>query len=475
MRALAVVPSFLIASFCSSLAFAAPPNASGLDDDDAEQGGERIYGGFNSETCAWPTTVFLGGCTGTLVHPEVVIYAAHCGAGQNEVILGEDGGANAARRISTEYCRTNPAYGGGTPGTDHAFCKLATPVTDVPITPILMGCETGVLVSGRDVTVVGFGQADIQPDYGTKSEVWTTLNGVANNEANVGGNGQDACFGDSGGPVYVKLPSSEGADDTWRVFGITSYGATDCLGPSFYSMMHVGMPWIEGELAAEGIDLTPCHNSAGDWEPTPQCQGFPLEPDVPHGTWADGCSVGAPRGGVSEICGAGFEPELDPPTVSLTAPMTGTRYDTMGNPTVSVIFTAEAMDTGSGIQDVRMQLDGADLPGGLDNVEPYEWNLALPPGAYTFNVVAKDWSNNETVSNYVTVGIDQDPPEPPAMTTGEETDGGGEVGTGETGAEGGDTGGLDDPKGCGCTTGTGTPGTGALALLALVAFRRRRD
>ena len=475
MRALSCVPvSLALATLTlcawSPLALADPPEL------DAPK--PSIYGGANSETCAWPTAVSLDGCTGTLVHPEVVIYAAHCGASVSQVVLGEDGGSQAARRIDTEYCRINPAYNNGqSSGKDHAYCKLSEAVNDVPITPILMGCETTILTPGREVAVVGFGQADIQPSFGTKSEVYTTLNGISNDEASIGGGGEDACFGDSGGPVYVKLAAEAGGDDTWRVFGIVSYGAQDCLGPSSYSMMHTAMPWFESELASEGIDLTPCHDSEGNWEPTPQCQGFPLDPGTPYGSWANGCSAGAPLGGISEMCGAGFEPELDPPTVSITAPADGTQLETQGEGTVLETFTAEAMDLGSGIQHVRIQVDGADIQSGTDSIPPYEWDLALPPGGYVFTALAQDWSGNETVSSPVHVGVDQPAPDPDP-TGGDDNGDGGDAGDDngdEGGTEGG--GGLDGSEGCGCTS--AKPGSGGFAgllgLVALLGLRRRRE
>src|SRR5947207_7050882 len=96
---------------------------------------QAIVGGQTASTCQWPTTVLLSGCTGTLVHPLIVTTAAHCGTNHKTATFGETNSA-AARRIPIEYCKVFQKS--GSDGTDFAFCKLRTPVTDVPIIPPLM-------------------------------------------------------------------------------------------------------------------------------------------------------------------------------------------------------------------------------------------------------------------------------------------------------------------------------------------------
>jgi MYXO-CTERM domain-containing protein len=430
-----------------------------------------IYGGTPTPSCGWPTTVFLGGCTGTLVHPQVVIYAAHCGSGVGSIRFGENGEA-PAKTMGTKYCQTNPAYQGGQPGTDHAFCVLSEPV-EAPIVPILMGCETQVLQPGQEVTIVGFGNADNGP-FGIKRNVTTTINSVGA-EAFIGGNGKDSCQGDSGGPVYVKLSAAQGGDETWRVFGITSYGGA-CGTGGYYSMMHNGMTWIEGQLAAENIDLTPCHTSDGTWQPTVDCFGFPLDPATGHGTWTDWCDPG-PQGAWSAICGAPFndEPDDTAPAVTITAPTQGQEFMSDGTSAVVTIDVTADDGDGWGVQSVQLLIDGNPVQNGQLFQPPFQWQPGFPTGQFEIGALAVDYAGNEGYADPIYIGVDMPAMEPPEPEDTSGTDGeGGTGGDGDGDGPGGSGDGDGGGKGCGCTTSGDGPAGLALLGLGLMFARRRR-
>jgi hypothetical protein len=255
-----------------------------------------IYGGEPVDDCGFPTTVELNGCTGTLVHPRVVISAAHCfeggGGGGTQVTFGDN--FQSPQKTVGASCTPHPQFGFGAEN-DIAYCVLNEAVNDVQIVPILMGCGTDALTQGQEVAVVGFGQSDDNLGDGPKRQVFTTINSIANGEAFIGGNGLDSCYGDSGGPVYIPM-----ADGSWRVFGVTSGGA-ECGSGGYYSMMHVNVGWVE---QGAGYDVTPCHDANGSWNPGAECTSSPTAPHLGSGSWSGGCAGGSTKA-LEEVCQGG--------------------------------------------------------------------------------------------------------------------------------------------------------------------------
>ncbi len=453
----------------------------------------HIYDGTETQGCQFPTTLMLNGCTATLVSPHVVITAGHCMGdtdGPPDFRMGNTVGS-PTQLLSTSYCRRNPLYdpsfNNGVNGQDITYCVLETPVYDVPFTPIIYGCETEIISTGREAWIVGIGNNDYDGEndvgFGIKRYRQTTIAGLPGADLSDGiyvGSFQDAaCGGDSGGPAYIQFP-----DGTWHVFGVVSGGPPPCGGGAdLYAVMSEWVPWIEED---SGLDITPCHDTDGTWNPTGLCQGFELDPLNADREWGDFClgEVSPP----SATCGDAFDsvPDDDAPLVSITNPMSESTIDDA--PTQLQIDIEADDGEGHGVRSVRLAINGEEQPFELRE-GPFGFSAEFPSGVYELTALAEDYSGNVGESETVRIAIGAElPPLPEASTgaadasSGGDSTGDGEAGTGDTTTSAGSTGAGetgDAPasdggdSGCGCRS-DGSGGSAWLLVGLLGLLRRRR-
>lgn len=380
----------------------------------------RVVGGDLVKPCSWPAAGIIisleQGCTASLVHPEIIITAAHCTALADYVWFGDSTLNQTSKRYAIRSCTNHPDYDEKSnllgKHTDLAYCTLERPVVGVPITPILMGCELEALQPGTPVYQVGFGNTSDTSSgtSGNKRQVLTTFNGFSkrhNGEALVGEPGKGACHGDSGGPVYIKLPESKfGADAGWRVFGVTSGGDGGCPGEARFGVMSTFVEFVEQH---SGMDITPCTDADGTWNPGPMCKEAPLNPFAVSGDWVGGCSA-APVGGFIQTCGKPFDPDSDSgggteetdklddseaPKALVVTPYPNQRVP-VGAP-VEVRVSATDNDQ---VAEVELFLDGNSV--GKRNAGPFRWRLEeLLVGAHSVRSKVTDRSGNAVDSDPV--------------------------------------------------------------------------
>ncbi|HET8936008.1 MAG TPA: trypsin-like serine protease, partial [Polyangiales bacterium] len=127
---------------------------------------------------------------------------------------------------------------------------------------------------------------------GTKRQVGVVvnaLNKLAPGTIDVGDAEQGACHGDSGGPLYVHLKDGE-HDWGYRVVGSTSGAGArgcDCNCSTVYVNIANHVKAIEER---ELIDVTPCTDSEGAFEPSPECDALLTAPSTGEGEFPN-CTV----------------------------------------------------------------------------------------------------------------------------------------------------------------------------------------
>jgi len=466
----------------------------------------HVYGGSEVDSCGWPSTVHLqnsggGACTGTLIHPLIVLTAAHCISNDipTAVTFGESAGGTSLAQ--TAYCKQGLGWIGQTnTGQDYGYCMLKTPVTNVEIIPVAAGCEQSAIQPGARIMHVGFG-VDENGQGGRKKMLDTTINNVTQQGELISGMaGSTICNGDSGGPTFVYLDPDLGGDGTWRVAAIHSWaqGADpvdpNCNGVAGSVLVSQAIDWIEED---SGVDITPCTNG-NEWDPTAHCGGVPTSPWQAEGSYAMGCLAGDTVE-YAGVCGEPLDanPDEVAPVVQVLSPENAVELSAVEG-AAEVQIEVDATDEGWGIEKVELTVRSVTL--GQEQVEernewqPWSFAASLPEGSWEVSAVAIDYAGNESEPVTVCFGVG----EPGCENAGDDDDDDGtgdgdgdgtgddsgvggdddddddddDDGTGDAGADGDGGGG----EGCSCTTsdeGNGGPAS-LLMLLAVGGLVRRR-
>jgi MYXO-CTERM domain-containing protein len=268
-----------------------------------------IYGGTSVPAGEHEAVVAIhtGGalCTGTAVTPHLVLTAGHCLDGVTDpsrvdIMFGTDA-TNPADETSATSIGVHPDF---CPDEDcpeyeifdYGYAMLAGTVSvdggfPLPITD--QDEWDQLMLPGQTVTLVGFGEADVDDEgnpyeegaeesLGIKRKVDVGIVSFTESgfEFFAGGDGKDSCIGDSGGPALVTLE-----DDTIRLAGILSRGYDPCGKGGYYGVPFPALAWLEEET---GENLLPesCNDGSCVDTTVPQreqgcaCTATPTAPGV---------------------------------------------------------------------------------------------------------------------------------------------------------------------------------------------------
>lgn len=190
----------------------------------------RIVGGDPAPNGAYPFAVAIATpwrrhyCGGSMVTGQSVVTASHCQVAPGDLVLFGSTDLRKASAVHVAESRLHPEYDPGTFDYDVAVAVLEQPI-GMPVVPLADG------VNSMDATAVGWGRTS---ETGSTTQhlrevslpLWSNeaCSGVYSQLTErmvcAGGTSmqQDACSGDSGGPLLTWDV------DHWELLGVTSHG-----------------------------------------------------------------------------------------------------------------------------------------------------------------------------------------------------------------------------------------------------------
>lgn len=240
---------------------------------------QRIIGGSEATEDRYSYAVSLSDdighfCGGSLIAKDVVLTAAHCQGGSYDVVVGRHDivNDNDGNKIGKKTEVPHPEYDSYSTDNDFMLVFLNRAATAYNVDLVELNSRSSVPSVGEGVTVMGWGDTNIDEDVSDLSDVLmdVRVKVISNqecdaSEGNIGeyydnyndqitqnmlcakkNKPKDSCQGDSGGPLIVK-GNNAGRDVQ---VGVVSWGI-GCASehfPGVYARVSRAYDWIEDEV-----------------------------------------------------------------------------------------------------------------------------------------------------------------------------------------------------------------------------------
>ena len=182
-------------------------------------------------------------CTGTILTDDLILTAAHCVSSatkQMAVVFAENAKKPGKDHVGmADHVRTNPA---GDLAVVHFLGGLPNGYRPVQLAKTADGIE-----KGTPVVMIGYGVTNglSHSGAGVLRTTQTTILGRTGNAMVSDGSKSSACFGDSGGPAFVKI-----AGEYLQMGVAHSVSSEGCNRQDMHTLVPAYFDWIRNTVAA---------------------------------------------------------------------------------------------------------------------------------------------------------------------------------------------------------------------------------